>query len=77
MLIRLTGASSTSVYKHYLAILCFLDEKRTYSVDLDDAHIMAINPEEEHGQRRGVDNANTIGLARLEGKSCVLVEPNF
>ena len=77
MLIRLTGASSTSVYKYYSATFLFLDEKRTYSVDLDDAHIMAINPEEEHGQCRGIDNTDTISLARLEGKSCVFVEPDF
>jgi hypothetical protein len=77
MLIWLTGASATSVYKYYLATLCLLEEKRTYSVDLNDTHIMAIDPEEEHGQCRGIDNPNTIGLARLEGKSCVFVEPYF
>ena len=36
---------------------------------------MPINPEEEHGKCRGIDNANPIGLARLEGKSCVFIEP--
>ena len=77
ILIRLTDDSSTSVYEYYLATLCHLDERRTYSIDLDDAHVMTINPEEEHGQRRGIDNPNTIGLARLEGKSCVFVEPDF
>lgn len=55
----------------------FHRQKRTYSVNLDDAHIMPVNPEEEHGERRGVNNTNTVSLAGLEGESCVLVKPDF
>ena len=40
-------------------------KSRTYTVSFDDAHLVAVNPEEEHGERGGVDDAQTVGLARL------------
>lgn len=36
---------------------------------------MAIDPEEERGERRDVDDAQPVRLARLEGERRVLVEP--
>lgn len=35
---------------------------------------MAVDPEEEHGERGGIDDAKTVCLSCLERKSGILVE---
>ena len=46
----------------------------THAVRLDDAHIVAVDPEEEHGERGGVDDAQAVSLSGLERERRVLVE---
>lgn len=70
------GDSSTSVYRAaFVSFFLTLEETDTHPVDLDDAHIMAVDPEEERRERRDVDHAQAIRLARLEGQRRVLIEP--
>ena len=45
-----------------------------YAVDFDDAHVVAVNPEEESGEGRCVDDAQAVRLAGLEGEGRILVE---
>jgi hypothetical protein len=40
--------------------------KDTDTVGFDNAHIMAIDPKVEHGERAGVHDAESIGLSRLK-----------
>lgn len=37
-----------------------------YTVNLNEAHTMTINPEEECGQSRHIDDAEPVGLSRYE-----------
>ena len=46
----------------------------TYAVNLNDTHIVTVDPEEEHGECRCVHNAQTVGLAGLEWECRILVE---
>jgi len=48
--------------------------KEIYPVNFDDTHIMSIDPEVEHGERGGVDDAQAVCLSWLEGQGGVLVE---
>ncbi len=45
-----------------------------YAVDFDDAHVVAVNPEEESGESRCVDDAQAVRLPGHEGECRVLVE---
>lgn len=38
---------------------------------------MTLEPEEEHGEGRSVDDTQTVGLASLEGEGSVVVEGNL
>lgn len=49
---------------------------RSYTVDFNYAHIMAIYPEEECGECGGIDDAQTVCLPRLKWERCVLIEPH-
>ena len=40
---------------------------RLDAVSLDDAHLVAVNPEEECSKGTSVDHAKTVGLSRLQG----------
>jgi len=46
----------------------------TYSISLNDAHVMSIYPEKECCECTGVDDPQTVCLSRDEWKGCVLVE---
>lgn len=47
----------------------------THTIDLDDTHIVPINPEKEHSKGAGVDNSQTVRFPRDKVESGVLVEP--
>jgi hypothetical protein len=49
------------------------ETRATYSINFNDPHVVSIQPREEHGERGGVDDAKTVGLASLERNRCVLV----
>lgn len=49
-------------------------DSMTYTVNLDDTHIVTVDPEEEHSECRCVHNAQTVGLAGLEWECRILVE---
>ena len=46
----------------------------TYAVDLDDAHVVAVDVEVEGAEGGGVDDAEAVGLAGDEVERRVLVE---
>jgi len=47
-----------------------------YTINLYNAHIMTINPEDEHSESRGVHNAEAVRLPRNEWQGGILVEPD-
>ena len=49
----------------------------TCTVDFDDTHIMSINPEIEHGKRRGVDYPKAVSLSGHEREGRVFIEARF
>ena len=53
-----------------------MERKRTYAVDLDDAHVVPIDPEEERGERARVHDPQAVRPAGLERQRRVLVEPD-
>ena len=77
MLIRSIGDSSTSVCpSHRLAKFLERYDRDTYTIDLYNTHFVTIYPEEEHGEGRGVHDAETVRLPRDEGQGSILIEPD-
>jgi len=46
----------------------------TCTVDFDDTHIMSVNPEIEHGKRRGVYYPKAVSLSGYEREGRVFIE---
>jgi hypothetical protein len=49
-------------------------KRKTNAVGLDNAHLVTVDPEETHGEDSRVEDAETVGLASLEGDLEVVVE---
>ena len=48
--------------------------KGAHTIDLDDTHVVAINPEEETREGGGVQYTQTICFPGFEGESGILIE---
>ena len=49
-------------------------ETITYTIDLNNSHVMSINPEKEHSKGASIDHTQAVRFSRDKVESRILVE---